>query len=447
VRKIFLLIFCFIYTFGFLNLEAKTFTSKTQAIQEIPKSKINLEEAINISLKRSPRLKAAEAQLAIGKANVITAKSRINPNLVSDNGLAEKTYRLGIEKTLELGSKRSKRIELAENNKKQIKSEINLLKLNLRTEVRQTYTALYVLQEKYKCFQNIIESTEKLLDIAIKREKSGATANLDTLQVEMVNLKAKNELENIGSQLIQAQNKLNAFFNQDLRTVLELENPNKLSIISTEAEDAKIGFTEQSPFTASPMDDGVDTLINTALNKRPEMKINLNKQTGSVTELGLAKANRIPNLSLTLGPDLVLNNSGNNSGNNSTGIFIIGNMQLPLLYQGQGQIQAAKAKSTQLAKEKEDLINQISLEVSNAYSMLNANSAKLKRFETELNPKADIINEKSLRCFEEGKCPVFIPISAKQSLIDTRINYLNAIADYQNSISDLERALGDNHEK
>lgn len=441
MRKIFLLIFCFIYMLGFLNLKAKTFTDKTQAIQEIPKAKINLEEAINISLERSPRLKAAEAQLAIGKANVITAKSRINPNLVSDNGLAEKTYRLGIEKTLELGSKRSKRIELAENNKKQIESEVSLLKLNLRTEVRQTYTALYVLQEKYKCFQNIIESTEKLLDIAVKREKSGATANLDTLQVEMVNLKAKNELENIGSQLIQAQNKLNAFFNQDLRTVLELENPNKLSIINTEA--AQIGVTEQSPFTAAPIDDGIDTLINTALTKRPEMKINLNKQTGSVTELELAKANRIPNLSITLGPDLVLNNSGNNS----TGIFIIGNMQLPLLYQGQGQIQAAKAKNTQFAKEKEDLINQISLEVSNAYNMLNANNAKLKRFETELNPKADIINEKSLRCFEEGKCPVFIPISAKQSLIDTRINYLNAIADYQNSISDLERALGDNHEK
>jgi outer membrane protein TolC len=257
----------------------------------------------------------------------------------------------------------------------------------------------------------------------------------------MVNLKAKNELENTGSLLIQAQNKLNAFFNQDLRTTLELENPNKLSIINTEA--AKIGFTEQSPFTAAPIDDGIDTLINTALTKRPEMKINLNKQTGSVTELELAKANRIPNLSITLGPDLVLNNSGNNS----TGIFIIGNMQLPLLYQGQGQIQAAKAKNTQFAKEKEDLINQISLEVSNAYNMLNANNAKLKRFETELNPKADIINEKSLRCFEEGKCPVFIPISAKQSLIDTRINYLNAIADYQNSISDLERALGDNHEK
>jgi hypothetical protein len=128
MRKIFLLIFCFIYTFGVSNLEAKTFTSKTQAIQETPKSKINLEEAINISLERSPKLKAAEAQLAIGKANVITAKSRINPNLVSDNGLAEKTYRLGIEKTLELGSKRSKRIELAENNKKQIESEINLLK-------------------------------------------------------------------------------------------------------------------------------------------------------------------------------------------------------------------------------------------------------------------------------------------------------------------------------
>ena len=31
----------------------------------------------------------------------------------------------------------------------------------------------------------------------------------------------------------------------------------------------------------------------------------------------------------------------------------------------------------------------------------------------------------------------------KQSLIDTRINYLNTVADYQNSISDLARALGE----
>ena len=38
MRKIFLLIFCFIYTFGVSNLEAQIFTDATQAIQETPKS-------------------------------------------------------------------------------------------------------------------------------------------------------------------------------------------------------------------------------------------------------------------------------------------------------------------------------------------------------------------------------------------------------------------------
>jgi outer membrane protein TolC len=234
----------------------------------------------------------------------------------------------------------------------------------------------------------------------------------------MMNLNARNELENINSQLIQAQNKLNTFLNQDLRTILELENPN--------------GLQEENKNT-------LDSLIQKALKERPEMKINLNQQTSSMTELELAKANRIPNLSVTLGPDLVTNNSANNS----IGVFVMGSMQLPLLYQGQGQIQTAQAKSFQLANEKSDLVNQIILEVNNAYNMLNANKAKLKRFETKLNPKADLIYKKSLKCFEEGKCPVFIPINAKQSLIDTKINYLNTVADYQNSISDLVRALGE----
>ncbi|MEB3314870.1 MAG: TolC family protein [Candidatus Melainabacteria bacterium] len=417
MRKIFLLIFCSIYTCGLLNLKANSFLG-ADLIQEIPKSKISLEEAINISLKRNPKLKAAETQLAISEANITIAKSRINPNLVSDNGIAEKTYRLGIEKTLELGSKRTKRIELAENNKKQIESEISLVKLNLKTEVRQAYTMLYVLQEKYKCFKDMVESTEKLLNVAVKKEKIDNAVNLDTLQAEMMNLNARNELENINSQLIQAQNKLNTFLNQDLRTILELENPN--------------GLQEENKNT-------LGSLIQKALKERPEMKINLNKQTSSITELELAKANRIPNLSVTLGPDLVIANSVNNS----IGVFIMGSMQLPLLYQGQGQIQTAKAKSFQLANEKYDLANQIVLEVHNAYTMLNANKAKLKSFEVELNPKADLIYEKSLKCFEEGNCPVFIAINAKQSLIDTRINYLNTVADYQNSISDLARALGE----
>ncbi|TWW08666.1 hypothetical protein E3A20_22030, partial [Planctomyces bekefii] len=37
------------------------------------------------------------------------AQARLNPNLISDNGIAEKTYRLGLEKTFEMGNKRKKK--------------------------------------------------------------------------------------------------------------------------------------------------------------------------------------------------------------------------------------------------------------------------------------------------------------------------------------------------
>ena len=217
-----------------------------------------------------------------------------------------------------------------------------------------------------------------------------------------------------------------------MKTILNLENPVKLLKENTKNEN----------FTVASVNNELSSLIKIALKQRPELIINNDKQINSITELELAKANRIPNLSVTLGPDLVINNSANDS----IGLFVIGNVSLPVLYQGAGEIQAAKARHNQLMREKEDLNNQINLEVSNAYYTLNSSNARLKRFENELNPKNEIINQKSLRCFEEGKCSIFIPVSAKQSLIETRVNYLNALADYQNSISDLEKAIGGSYE-
>lgn len=432
--------------FFILILVLICFIHKGQASE---KMKLNLEQALEIAVKNNPKLQAMLKERDIAAANLTIAEARLNPTLISDNGLAEKTYRLGIEKTIELGSKRAKRIQLAERNRERVEADISLAKLNLRTELRLAYTELFILQEKHKCFEDIVKLTDTLYNIANKREQSGDISKLDTLQVEMSKLNAHNEVENIKTQATEAQNKLNSLLQQNLDTELYLENPSQINLIAQDLKKCedfhKILSDKESQLSLSIISkqeiekDFLSKLFKTAFHNRPEMKQNQSSQESNQKELELAKANRIPNLSITMGPDLVTNPSGANS----TGVFIIGNMQLPLLYRNEGQIQAAQARTNKLLQEKESLKNQIELEVANAYNRINTNQAKLKRFEEDLSPTAELINEKSLRCFAEGKCPVIIAINAGQSLINTRINHLNTVADYQNSISELERTIGE----
>ncbi len=49
-----------------------------------------LDTAIQTALQNNPKLQAARLKLDVSDAQVVTAGARLNPSLVSDNGLAEK---------------------------------------------------------------------------------------------------------------------------------------------------------------------------------------------------------------------------------------------------------------------------------------------------------------------------------------------------------------------
>lgn len=380
---------------------------------------LSLDEALELALKQNRKLQASKAQLAISDADIKIAKARLNPNLISDSGIAERTYRLGIEKSFELGDKRNKRTELALSDKAIHTESINTDILNLQSEVRLNFIKLFILQEKHKLFQETLDNTEALLEIFVKHAGNGDNANIDVLQIEIANLNTKNELGNIELQLNEAQNNFNALLNQPLETKLELIHPN------------------QSPTSLSE-NRSINELINLAIQNRPELQQNLNTQKSAINQLKLAKANRIPNLSLTIGPDLITKSSGNDS----VGVFVMSNMQIPLFNRQQGQIESAIARQAQLELEQAALAKQVELEVINSYNSLNLNKEQISRYELEITPKAQTVNEKAKRCFEEGKCLVLIPINAQQSFLSSKLGYFDSLAAYQNSVCNLERAVG-----
>lgn len=400
-------------------------------------SSLTLEQAFQAAIQNNPDYQAALAQKGISEAQIERAAARVNPSLLSDNGVAEKTYRLGIEQTLELGGKRKNRILLAQAQKSVAMAEIEGRLLGLRWQVRKAYTQLYIAQEKAIACQEIMRATEQLLGIAQKREMLGDVAKLDVLGARISFVAAKNDYQTALYQTIESRNQLSRLLYKPLDSQLTLSPPGKLfqAGSSLKAPAPKTGAVLQGDITLDALD--LDLLIRQAIENRPEMNQNRSAEQVAKQELALARSNRIPNLSVTAGPDLVAEPT-----QRKVNVFVIGTMEIPAFNRQQGPIKEAEAKQKQLALSRASLKNDITFEVINAHTSLVANSERINRYEAELLPDAEQVVKLSMLSFREGKAPILFALQAQQAYENTRLGYLEAVAGYQNAISDLEKAVG-----
>lgn len=107
-RKIFFLIICIQFSIQ----TCCAIVENSNANITLNLKSITLSKAIELGVLNNPTLKAARAKLGISDAQILQAGLLSNPNIISDNGFAEDTFRVGIEQTIELGNKRSRRIKL-----------------------------------------------------------------------------------------------------------------------------------------------------------------------------------------------------------------------------------------------------------------------------------------------------------------------------------------------
>lgn len=91
-----------------------------------------LTQALDQAIKNNPQLSATRARLGVSEAQIMTANAWLNPAIVTDNGIAEKTYRVGIQEIFELGGKRDKRRALAQAQRDVVASEIDTAILDLK---------------------------------------------------------------------------------------------------------------------------------------------------------------------------------------------------------------------------------------------------------------------------------------------------------------------------
>jgi cobalt-zinc-cadmium efflux system outer membrane protein len=347
----------------------------------------------------------------------------LNPVLMSDNGIAEKTYRLGIEQTIELGGKRHKRTKLAKINKEVTENEILTTLLDVKSNIRNSYIQLYKAQQELVASQEILDTTQKLSEIAQKREKAGDIAKLDVLQAEITMVKAKSDIQTSKLNVNQSFNNLCANLGYDLDRSVILEKP--------------VLYEE---FNAIDKKDEnfVNNLVEVAYKTRPEIKTLEKNIEAQEMSLKVAKANIVPNLTVAVGPDLVTENGS------KTSVFAMANMEIPLFNRQQGNIKEILAQKEVYEQELVAQKTKVNQEVRNAWTGIVNNAKSIEIYEKEIIPKAKDVLNKSNMSFKEGKSNILTSLNAQEAYINTKLGYIQVVTDYENSLSNLERALGIN---
>jgi cobalt-zinc-cadmium efflux system outer membrane protein len=426
---------CLLGSAGLVPAGAQVQSIQTQAQAQV--QMLTLDQAINLAILNNPSLQASQARVGVSAAQIMTAGARSNPLLISDNGLAELTYRLGVQQTFQLGGKREHRVLLARAQRDVVLAEISTTLLDLRMDVRRAYTRLYNAQQRQSTSEEILEANQRLLAVAQKRAKVGTIPDMDVMQPELAVVQAKNSTQVAFSEVIQARNSLNILLNQPLSTSLQLAAPTALAKVVPTAPNNLPPEAVPLRGDVSLAQANLETLVQEALSRRPELQQNRLNLTVTQRQLDLARVNRIPDFILTAGPDFVTPPGGK-----TLSVFIMGSLELPVFNRQQGPIREAFARRSQLEKEQAALRNRITLDVANAFSSFTLNKERLTRYETDILPLAKMMVEKSQRSFEVGKTNILFPINAQQAYQQTRLDYLQAVQDYENAISDLERAVG-----
>jgi cobalt-zinc-cadmium efflux system outer membrane protein len=407
----------------------------TPSLAEIPS--LSLEQALAMADRNNAQFQAAQAGIRISEAQIVTARALPNPSLLSDNGVAETSYRLGVTQVVELGGKRARRVELAQAQRDLVSAQTVIARLDLHTSVRQAYTELYNLQQKQAAYQELSRLAGEMLTLAQKREAAGDISGLDVLQSDIVQLNAQNDLLSLGSNLQNAHTRLNVLLGEPLAGDFKLMAPNlsprMIAFVATSDKSPSGALHGQVTQTVMNLPD----LITLALKQRPEVQAKAKALNTSRLEEVLARRTRIPNLTISAGPDYV-----SAPGSQSFNFFIIGSLEIPLFNRQQGPILEALAKQAQFRKEQAALAQAIESEVRQAYASYIGNQGRVKRYESSLLPLAKTILTKSELAFQNGKASILLPIHAQQAYMSTRLNYLEALADFQNNISQLERAIG-----
>jgi len=397
---------------------------------------LSLKEAFARADAKNPQLLAAQQNIKISEAGITIAGARPNPQINFQYGFgpiysdAGNPQQLGLDQTVELGGKRSKRLSVARSQYQLSILQYNAARLDLRDQVRRAYAELAAAQASDRSQKEQVQLLEKLLYIARKRFEAGAAPEADVLQARLILNQTEPILEQSKGRIAQAVVQLNALMGDSPTQKIEITDPGVFNV--------GVKNTELVPLPNQQLP-SIDTLIAKANEQRLDFQSTKQQTDIAKKQLKLAQVMRVPDLQLSGG---YLFTTADAPNPNNSGYYVGAAVNWPLFYQQKGEIAQAKSTLDQSVQQENVVRAQIAVDVRTAYEALIIARDKIRKYQSRLLSDSREVLALAQESYQVGKTDLVSVVTVEQSDQQNRSAYVDAVTDYQNAYADLEKALG-----
>jgi len=359
-------------------------------------------------------LRSARLQRGLAVAGVMTARQMPNPTVTFSASRDAPHESALLDLPIELGGKRGKRISVAQEESRFTEVEINALARQIRRRTREAFFRALAAQDQTAQAKATLDIASRIKNIVQQRFEAGDVAQLDVIQADVEVARADADYQTAALAQRSAEVQIAALLNRKLEAPLPLSG--KLETI--------------------PSAPALEDLRALASNSNPDIQRTIQQMKTEERRLSLAKAQRIPDLTLQAGTDL-----------NSPPDFQVGprgqiGITLPIFYHGQGEVALSTAKLELGRLTLQSQQTNVSAQVAAAYFDYTAKSHLAQQYRGRILPETVRLEGMAEESYQSGKSNLLTLIDAQRKLNDVRKAYLDSLFAGQSAFAIIEEAVG-----
>jgi cobalt-zinc-cadmium efflux system outer membrane protein len=422
---------CSIIVLGILSISAYPSVAASpspapeQAAMASKTLRLSVNEAVGLFLSQNLDVLIAKYGIEYTRGQEVTA--RLFPNPLLSVG-TQSSYSQGrtlsnsgqlfaqVSQLFELAGKRGYRIESAGFGTQSAEAAFEDAVRQLGFTVKDTYYRIQLAQRRLMLAEENRDRFSRILAVNTIRFNKGYIAEVDLIRIRL-------QMVDFHSQVIRSLQEAESA-RGDLRQLLRL-SPKTVLELTTELDFRRI-------------DPDIEALRVTALDVRPDIRAKRHTFSQRESDLKLAKAFRIPDLTIGAGYAV----QGARGPDNPGQVALSAGIPLPLFNRNQGGILQAEVSLQSAEADLEKTINLVENEVEVAYRNLLQSRRLVEAYFGEVLKDALSTLGIVERAYERGGATILDLLDAARTSRTIQQNYIEALYNYQHNLFQLESAVG-----
>jgi cobalt-zinc-cadmium efflux system outer membrane protein len=396
-------------------------SDSSRPIAEEPTDVLVLSQALALALTQNPELSVFSWESRAQEAATLQAGLLPNPTFNANasnfgnrvlQGFDGDAVTLELSQLIELGGKRTARIEAAALTKQLADWDYEAKRADVLTQVTQAFIDVLAAQQRLALTQQTHDLANQTTITTTARVQAGKVSPVEETKAKVARASAQIELMRAQRELEAARKRLAAGWGS-----------------TTARFESVSGNLENIQVPAS-----LDSLAQ-RLSKNPDLARWATEITQRQTLISMEKSKAIPDVTVTVGATKYLMP-------NDYALVVGFSVPLPVFDRNQGRIQEAEHR---LSKAEQDMRNtevRITTALNTAYQALDAAHSEVMTLRQEVLPGAQSAYDAAREGYRLGKFGFLDVLDAQRTLFGAKNQYLMALADYHKSMAEVERLIG-----